>query len=192
MSDDPFNPTLRRPCPLPRGTIRRGGGFCGTCGEVVHDLSTLSRAQARALPGRGDVRCVRFERGADGRMLHNLAVAAVVTALAGCAPHHGSPTVYWAVPPLPHAQRPASPGLIEVKVYDEYGLELLLAEVSLDGAPPVRVSDQGVVVFTVPDDETHRITVRALGAAGEFKATSGTFTEVILTITTASDYVGFL
>lgn len=183
MSDDPIDPTLRRPCPLPRGTIRRGGAFCGTCGEVVHDLSTVSRAEARALLGRGEVRCVRFERGADGRVLHNLAVATVVTALAGCAAHQGGPNAGLFQPtavPQQVVATPGPPGLIEVQVYDPDGLEMLLAEVSVDGAAAVRALDNGLVVFAAPDGATHHVTVRFQDQVVTFEATGGTRTNVTL------------
>ena len=158
----------------------------------MHDLSTVSRAEARALLGRGDERCVRFERGADGRVLHNLAVATVVTALAGCAPHQGGPNAGLFKPtPVPQhvVTTPAAPGLLQVRVFDEGGLEIPGAEVILDQAAPLRTSERGFVSFATPDGSTHHVTVRFQDHVVTFEAAGGTRTNV--TIHWEEAFVGF-
>lgn len=146
MSDDPINPPLHQPCPLPRGTIRRGGGFCATCAEVVHDLSTVSRAEARALLGRSDVRCVRFEQDPRGAVLHDLRVAAVVvtTLLAAC----DSP------------EKPLETGVLVVQVSDDRGRPIPLASVAVEGLEgQLETNENGEVRYYWLQPGIHKLAV---------------------------------
>ena len=76
---------VTRPCPLAKDPVGPGGGHCDHCQETVVDLSRMPRAEAVALVRAGS-RCVRMERGPDGRVRTLVRAAAVATALAACAP----------------------------------------------------------------------------------------------------------
>jgi hypothetical protein len=105
---------VTRPCPLAKDPVGPGGGHCDHCQETVVDLSRMPRAEAVALV-RAGARCVRMERGPDGRVRTLVRAAAVATALAACA---GQPEL---VEPVGEAV--------------ELGPELLLRVVDGAGAP---------------------------------------------------------
>jgi hypothetical protein len=74
---------LRDPCSLRFASLRGEGATrsCNQCGKQVHDLSSRTEEEARALldaAGEGEV-CVRFLATRDGRI--RFRVAAVATAL---------------------------------------------------------------------------------------------------------------
>lgn len=107
---------VTRPCPLAKDPVGPGGGRCDHCQETVVDLSRMPRAEAVALVRAGS-RCVRMERGPDGRVRTLVRAAAVATALAACAVQ-------------PEVVEPAGEAV-------ELGPELLLRVLNLSGEPIV-------------------------------------------------------
>lgn len=114
--DDLDRVQVTRPCPLAKDPVGPGGGRCDHCQETVVDLSRMPRAEAVALVRAGS-RCVRMERGPDGRVRTLVRAAAVATALAACAVQ-------------PEVVEPVGEAV-------EAGPELLLRVVDAAGAPIV-------------------------------------------------------
>jgi hypothetical protein len=54
--------------------------FCPECNRYVHSLSAMSRAEAEAFLRTDGRVCMRFDRGADGRVLTRTCPASVRTA----------------------------------------------------------------------------------------------------------------
>ncbi len=86
------------------------GRLCGTCERVVHDLESLSRAEAEALLAqhRGGTLCVRMRRRDDGAVVtrdppkRRLVVLAVLAA--ACGPASADPPAEPAPPLAASAQ----------------------------------------------------------------------------------------
>jgi hypothetical protein len=100
-----------------RGDAKRR--FCGSCSKHVHDLSAMTRPEARRVLDQGSV-CVRFQQDQAGNVLHAPAArttrlaraVALGAALLGAGPALAAP----AVPPPsdePTTESAAEPGLLD-------------------------------------------------------------------------------
>lgn len=143
-------PTLVRPCALPHDAIPREGGHCAVCNEHVHDLSYVSREEARRLLARPAVRCVKFVERPDGTLVHGLRHVAMLSALlSGCIFRMGG---YRRESDLAELEAPPRefPGKLELRVQSQDGAGIDGIVVEADGEQAITDVDGRVVLTLRP------------------------------------------